>query len=134
MRFPQDARCRTPFGTGAFRQKVQKVEDEIIAGLDEIIKKIEAQSGGGGGSGEGQQNNSNESSNPAEDRSVKGATAHGNVDPKTFKKKDAWGGLDDKMRLRVKQLINRDLPSHYRRAVEEYFRNAAKRTAPTGNN
>ncbi len=118
---------------GRSGQKVQKVEEEIIAGLDEIIKKIEEQLGGGGGGGQG--GNSNESgNNPADDSRVKGAKAPGHVDPKTFKKGGPWGELDDKKRERVRQLIGRDFPAHYRRAVEEYFRNAAKRTAPTSKN
>jgi len=119
---------------GRSGQKVQKVEDEIIAGLDEIIKKIEQQQGGGGGGGEGEGGKSNSAESPANDSSVKGDIAPGEVDPKKFKKDGNWGGLDDKMRRRVKHLIGRDFPSHYRRAVEEYFRNTAKRTTPNGNN
>ncbi len=117
---------------GRSGQKVQKVEEEIIAGLDEIIKKIEQQSGGGGGGG-GEGGNSNNPANGAEDSGVKGATAPGTVDPKDIQKGGKWGGLDDKARSRIKQLIGRDFPNHYRRAVEEYFRNAAKRTVPTNN-
>ena len=116
---------------GRSGQKVQKVEDEIVADLDEIIKKIEEQLGGGSGMGQGE--NANDASNPADDSRVKGAAAPGNVDPKKFKQGKSWGGMNDKLRARVKQLIGRDFPAHYRRAVEEYFRNAAKRTAPASN-
>jgi len=117
---------------GRSGQKVQKVEDEIIAGLDEIIKKIEKQSGGGGGGG-GEGGDTNNPANGAEDSRVKGTTAPGTVDPKNIKKGGTWGGMNDKARSRIKQLIGRDFPEHYRRAVEEYFRNAAKRTVPTNN-
>ena len=113
---------------GRSGQKVQKVEDEIIAGLDDIIKKIEQQMGGGGGGGG--KNDKNGSAKPAEDSRVKGAKAEGNVDNKKLKSGGKWGVLDDKLRSRVKQYIGREFPTHYRRAVEEYFRNAAKRTAP----
>lgn len=111
---------------GRSGQKVQKVEDEIIAGLDEIIKKIEQQnspSGGGGGNNGG-------ALNPADVSQVKGSKAPGDVDDKKIKSGGKWGKVPDKVRARVRQLLRRDFPGHYRRVVEEYFRKAAKRTAP----
>ena len=118
-------------GLGRAGEKVQKVESEIIAALDEIIKKLEEQQGGGGGGGGGQgngaQNNSNQSGSPAQDSQVKGATAPGQVDKKHFKDSGNWGNLDDKERAKVKNLISRDFPAHYRQAVEEYFKKLANR-------
>jgi hypothetical protein len=110
-------------------EKIQKVEGEIVAALDEIIKKIEEQQGGGGGGGGGAQNPSNQSGNPANDSSVKGATAPGEVDKKRLKNAGNWGNLDDKTRAKVKNLISRDFPAHYRQAVEEYFKKLANREA-----
>jgi len=112
-------------------EKVQKVEGEVIALLDEIIKKLEAQQGGGGGgggSGDGQ-NPSNQSGSPANDSTIKGSTAPGEVDKKTLKGLENWGNLDEKQRARVKNLISRDFPAHYRQAVEEYFKKLANREA-----
>jgi tetratricopeptide (TPR) repeat protein len=110
-------------------EKVQKVEDEIVSALDDIIKKIEEQNGGGGGGGGGAQNQSNQSGSPANDSSVKGATAPGEVDKKRLKQGSNWGNLDDKSRAKVKNLISRDFPAHYRQAVEEYFKKLANREA-----
>ena len=118
---------------GRSGQKVQKIEDEIIAGLDEIIKKAEQQNGGGSGGSSGAGGNSNQPQNAADDSRVKGSTAPGNVDDKDIKDGGKWGGIDEKTRSRIQQLIGRDFPSHYRQAIEEYFRNAAKRTAPNNN-
>jgi len=121
----RDSERRLDLGRGG--QKVQKVQDEIIATLDEIIEKLEQQSGGGGGGGAG--NSGNQSSAPAEDSRIKGQTAPGDVDHKTLKKQGGWGALPPKDASRAKNLINRDFPAHYRRAVEEYFKKLADRPA-----
>ncbi len=113
---------------GRAGQKVQKQEDEIVANLDELIKKIEQQQGGGGGGGQDGGNN-NQSNSPAQDSHVKGATAPGNVDPKKFKNEGGWGALPDKARARAREQIARDFPAHYRQAVEEYTRKLATRAA-----
>ena len=107
--------------------KVQKKEDEIIATLDEMIKKMEDQqsSSSASSSGSGSQQNAN----PAQDSQVKGSTAPGNVDKKKFSGNGAWGGLPDKQRAKAKDLISREFPAHYRQAIEEYTRKAAGRTA-----
>lgn len=112
--------------------RVQKVQDEIIAELDELIKKLEEQGGGGGG-GDGSGNNpSNQSNSPANDSRVKGSTAPGEVDEKKFKNEGGWGNLPEKEQARAKNLIGREFPSHYRQAVEEYFKKLANRRANSG--
>ncbi len=121
----QDSERRLDLGRGG--QKVQKVQDEIIASLDEIIEKLEQQGGGGGGGGGG--NSGNQSSAPADDSRVKGQTAPGEVDHKKLKNQGGWGALPEKDAARAKSLINRDFPAHYRRAVEEYFKKLADRPA-----
>ena len=113
---------------GRSGQKTQKKEEEIVEGLDKIIKKLEQQAQGSssssGGSGGGSQPNS-----PASDSTVKGSTAPGEVDKKVFSKNGAWGLLPDKQRAKAKELITREFPAHYRQAIEEYTRKAAARTA-----
>ena len=111
--------------------RVQKVQDEIIAELDELIKKLEEQGGGGGGGGDGQ-SNSNQSSAPANDSQVKGNTAPGEVDKKNFKNEAGWGDLPEKDQAKAKNLIGREFPAHYRQAVEEYFKKLANRRANSG--
>ncbi len=124
----KDSGRRLDLGRGG--QKVQKVQDEIVTILDEIIEKLEQQSGGGGGGGSSQ-NRSNQSSSPAQDSVVKGATAAGNVDRKHARNKAGWGALPPKEEARAKNLLNRNFPAHYRKAVEEYFKKLAKRRAKT---
>jgi hypothetical protein len=106
--------------------KVRKVEDEIVASLDELIKKIEQQQGGGGGGGQG--GPGNQPNDAARDSSVKGSTAPGNVDKKKVKTEGGWGSLPDKSRARAKDQITRDFPANYRDAVEQYFKKLATRT------
>jgi hypothetical protein len=115
---------------GRAGQQIQDVQDRIVADLDELIKKIEAQQGGGGGGGSGQ-GNSNQSNSPAQDSSVKGATAPGTTDPKRFSKSGSWGNLPEKQQAQARNLINRNFPPHYGKAIEKYFEKLANRTVET---
>ncbi len=110
-------------------EKTQKVEKEIVDILDEMIKNMEDQaSGGGAGQGKGKLGGkANKSTSPAGDSRVKGSTAPGEVDKKKLKPGANWGNLDDKERAKVKNLISRDFPAHYRQAIEEYFKKLATR-------
>jgi hypothetical protein len=124
----QDSERRLDLGRGG--QRVQKVQDEIIESLDEIIKKKQAQLDRQQAQAQQQQNNSNESNRPAEDSMLKGATAPGNVDPNTKKRSGTWGRLPPKAATEAENRLNREFPSNYRRAVEEYFKKLATKPAP----
>ncbi len=121
-----DVERRLTLGRGG--EKTQKVEDEIVEALDEIIQKVEQQQGGGGGGG-GQGGNQNQSGGAANDSSVKGATAPGEVDKKDIGNKAGWGSLAPKKAAEAKNVINRNFPSHYREAIEQYFKKLANRPA-----
>lgn len=122
----RDSERRLDLGRGG--QKVQKVQDRIVADLDELIKKMEQQSGGGGGGGgSGAQGQGNQSDSPAEDSVIKGSTAPGEVDDKQFSKEGGWGSLPPKEQAKARNLINRNFPPHYRQAVENYFKKLANR-------
>ncbi len=121
-----DVQRRLNLGRGGTR--VQKVEDEIVATLDQIIKKLEQQFFGGGGGSSGN-NQSHRSGNPAQDSGVKGSTAPGNVDKKKIGNKAGWGVLPPRKEIRAKNLINRNFPAHYRKAIEQYFKKLANRRA-----
>ena len=109
---------------------MQGVQERIISELDEIIKKVEQQQGGGGGGGDGDGGgNSNESSNGADDSQVKGAEAPGDVDKKNFSKDGNWGNLPTKEQAKAKSDLNRNFPSHYGRAIDQYFRKQSERAA-----
>lgn len=114
-------------------ERVQKVQDEIIAELDEIIEKLEQEGGGGGGGGGGDgQNNSNQSSSAANDSKVKGSTAPGEVDKKDLGRSAGWGNLNEKQQTKAKNDIARKFPAQYRQAVEEYYKKLARRSPGAG--
>ena len=126
-RLMSDSERRLDLGRAG--EKVQGVQERIISELDEIIKKIEQQQGGGGGGGDGQGGNSNQSNDAAKDSSVKGSEAPGEVDKKKFGKDGQWGNLPDKDQAKAKSELNRNFPSHYQRAIDQYFRKQSERIA-----
>jgi hypothetical protein len=124
----QDSERRLDLGRGG--QRVQKVQDEIIESLDEIIKKRQAQLDQQQSQSQQQQdNNSNRSNRAADDSMLKGATAPGKVDPNKKKMPGTWGGLPPKQATEAENRLNREFPSNYRRAVEEYFKKLANTPA-----
>jgi hypothetical protein len=112
-------------------KKVQQKEDEIADKLDEVIKKIEEQmrKSQGGGSGVG---NANRSSNPANDSTVKGATAPGEVDPKSVRREGGWGDLPPREREQAKNEIEKAFPANYGRLINEYFLKRSRGERPAG--
>ena len=115
---------------GRAGEKVQGVQERIIANLDEIIKMIEQQQGGGGGSGGSGQGGGNENSGGAADDSrVKGEEAPGETDKKRFENKGSWGNLPEKDLAKAKNDLNKNFPSHYEQAIEKYTKKLAGRTA-----
>ncbi len=108
--------------------KVRKREDEIVARLDAIIEKLEAQAGGGGGGGGGgnSPSNSNQPSGPGTDSVLKGGPSAGDADEKPADGAGGWGELPPGIQAGARQRLDRDYPGHYRRVVEEYFRKSAE--------
>ncbi len=108
---------------------VQGVEQEILERLNELIEKMEQQaqaSAAGSGSGNGQ---GNAPDSGAEDSTIKGTTADGNVDPKDIGRQDGWGNLPDKDQAKAKQILGNLFPPHYERAIQEFSRKSAQRRA-----
>jgi hypothetical protein len=119
----QDSERRLDLGRSG--QRVQKVQDEIIESLDEIIKKKQQQLDQQQSQAQQHENNSNQSNRAAEDSMLKGAPAPGNVDKNTKKRPGTWGGLPPRQATEAQSRLNREFPSNYRRAVEEYFKKLA---------
>lgn len=119
----KDVKRRLSLGRGG--QDTQKKEEEIVTLLDSIIEKIEQSSGSGGGSGAG--GNTNQPGGGSQESVVKGTTAPGEVDKKDLKKQAGWGALPEAEVTKAKNLLKRDFPENYRRAIEAYFRKSAGR-------
>lgn len=114
-------------------KKTQKMQKEVLARLDEMIKELEnqAKSGGtwlnGGGCPSGGQKqdgpNSMMPSTPLDDSRLGGRSGPGMVDPKKFKElAEVWGKLPEKERAKALVGLTRGLDARYREAIEAYFK------------
>ncbi|MCA9246612.1 MAG: hypothetical protein KDA42_05835 [Planctomycetales bacterium] len=106
---------------GRAGKRVREIEDGVVESLDKLIEKIEKQKqqqqgGGGGGGGQSQ---------PAPDSTPMSGKGPGKVDKKDVGRKSGWGSLPPKQREEAMQEVGKGFPSHYRDAIEQYFRKIA---------
>ncbi len=119
-----DSERRLNLGRGG--QRVQKVQGEIIASLDAIIKKME--DGNGVGHDPSGPDVPKPPVNPAKEPSIKGPAGAGDVNPKKINKQQIpWGTLPEKEAAHAKNSIGKNFPPHYIKAIEEYFKRQAER-------
>lgn len=123
-----DVRRRLRLGHAG--QKVQRVEDQIISTLDELIKKMEQQQGGGGGGGVARPQGAPPQKNADDSYLGEGKEGEGEVDPKNAGHKDGWGNLPEKAQAAAKNMLDQKYPAHYRQAIEKYLKKIAEREAP----
>ncbi len=109
-------------------EKTQDVENTIIKRLDELIDKIEKQQQQQQQQQQQSQQNGGQAQS-AEDSRIKGSTAPGEVDQRDIGDRAGWGALPPKQQTKAKNLIDRELPPHYRNAIEQYLRKLARRPA-----
>jgi hypothetical protein len=114
--------------------KTQKLQKEVVARLDELIKEMENQcnckcNGGNcpnGGNGNNPNNTTNPSS-PQNDSFGGTGSGPGNVDPKKLKEMaEVWGKLPEKERAKAMAELTRDMPPRYREVIEKYFKEISK--------
>lgn len=115
---------------GRANTDVQQREQVIIDKLTKLIEDMEEQqrqqqqqqqqqqSSGGQGQASGQER-------PMDDSQIAGGSGQGDVDRKNIGQRDGWGNLPPAEREEALQQISRDLPTHYREAIEAYFRKLA---------
>ena len=115
---------------GRTDEEVKKREQEIIDKLSKLIDKLEKeqqqqqqqqQSSSNGGQNSGNRGQGS----PMDDSRIAGANGAGDVDRKRIEERDGWGNLPPAERQEALQQISRDLPTHYREAIEAYFRKLA---------
>ncbi len=113
---------------GRSNEDVKEREQKIIDKLTKLIDKIEEeqqkqqqqqQQQAAGGSGQGGQGS------PMQDSRIAGANGNGDADRKNQSNNGSWGNLPPAERQEALQQIGRDLPTHYREAIEAYFRKLA---------
>ena len=112
----------------------QKMQKQVVARLDEMIKELENQQKGGGSSnggncpGGGQPgnnaNNTTRPSAPQKDSNGGNGSGPGEVELKRLKEiADVWGKLPEKDRVKAMTDMTRDMPPKYREVIENYFKN-----------
>jgi hypothetical protein len=112
--------------------KTQKIQKEVIARLDELIKKLEnqakgsSQSNGGSCPDGGQVPGNGQPGAPMPDSRLANNSGPGKVDPKKLEAlAKRWGQLPEKERAAAMQDLTRELPPKYREVIETYFRKLA---------
>lgn len=101
--------------------RVRKEEDDVIAKLDKMIEELEKQRQ----QMQQQASSSLAPSAPAQESSLKLGSAPGEVDSKPQGSGEDWGNLPAKERAAAMAELAKELPSHYRELIEEYFRKLA---------
>jgi hypothetical protein len=127
--------------------ETQRRQKEIVARLDELIKKLEnqqkSQQGQGQGKGDGQQPGCPPGGQPGGQGSQPGQSAGaptapqqdsfggqnsgpGNVDPKKLREMvESWSKLPEKERAKAMTEMVRTMPPAYRQMIEDYYRKSA---------
>jgi hypothetical protein len=129
MRISKD-RLRTGKGGG----KTQKVQQDIIAKLDKLIKNKEDQNN----QAEQQAKQAaedkakaNQSPTPAIEEIIASTQGKGTVDEKKLKViAESWGTMPPKQRAKVIMDLTKDLPARYRVVIEDYFKALSQVPAP----
>jgi len=103
--------------------QVRQQEQDVIAKLDKLIKQIEEQQQQQQQAAAAQKL---QPGDPARDSMPLGGKGPGNIDPRQIGSKSGWGNLPPAERQEALQQIGKDLPSHYREVIEEYFRRLAR--------
>ncbi len=104
--------------------RVREEEDAIVEKLDKLIKQLEEQAAAAMAQAAAQGGAAPAA--PMNDSMPGGGSGPGNVDPRKLGDRTDWGNLPPKEREAALQRLGKDLPSHYRDVVEEYFRKLAR--------
>lgn len=113
--------------------QTQKMQKEVIARLDELIKRLENQAKGESqANGDACPNGGQQPAGgqrpgaPMPDSRLANNSGPGNVDPKKLEGlAKQWGKLPEKQRAEAMQELTRELPPKYREVIESYFRKLA---------
>jgi hypothetical protein len=108
----------------------QKIQQDVVNRLDELIKAKENQhkqgSANGGGCPDGSQPGSRrggEANNPMRDSNPAQNGGPGQVDRKRFKElAQRWGSMSEKERRRILQDLTRGMSDKNAQAIQEYFK------------
>tara|TARA_R110002049_G_scaffold72490_1_gene186979 strand:- start:74242 stop:75294 length:1053 start_codon:yes stop_codon:yes gene_type:complete len=106
-------------------QREQKIIDKLTKLIDKIEKQQQQQQQQQQQSSGGQGQSGQPDGPGMQDSRIAGANGNGDVDNQNIEKQPGWGNLPPAERKEALQQISRDLPTHYREAIEAYFRKLA---------
>ncbi|NBW97286.1 MAG: hypothetical protein EBR28_11285, partial [Planctomycetia bacterium] len=92
---------------------------KLIAKIEQQQQQCQSGGGGGGGAGRGGQGK------PMDDSRIAEGKGPGEVTRRDIGDGDGWGNLPPHRRDEALQQIGREFPSHYRDAIEQYFKRLA---------
>lgn len=116
---------RRRLGLGRAGKKVRQVEDDVIAALDKLIEEQEKKQQQQSSSSSSGSSGAAQPTKAMQDSRIARANGQGDVDHRSLGKSAGWGDLPAKQREEALQQIGKDFPSHYRDAIEQYFRKLA---------
>jgi hypothetical protein len=122
--------------------QTQRMQKDVLARLDELIKQLEQQQknqqgqgnpngggcpNGGGGQQPGNQPGSGTPTSPQQDSIGGQNSGPGKVDEKTLKQlADLWGKLPERERAAAMAEMSRSMPARYREIIESYFKKTSE--------
>lgn len=115
-------------------ETVQERQDRVVDLLDRLIeeaKKQEQQSSSSSGSsgGSGRSSGQRQPSNPMQDSTLPGGSAQQGTlrEARKANPGEAWGSMPPAERERILQALREGFPSRYRKLVEQYYEQLAKK-------
>lgn len=115
---------------GRAGKETRKVQDDIVARLDKLIKEKEEAAKGSGKSEGGEPKDGqakNKAAKPLDETKVGNEGGTGAVDTARMRKlAEQWGRLPPREQARALQELTRGLSNRHREGIENYFRNIAQ--------
>ena len=121
----RDVRRRLDLGFAG--PATRRVQQGVVESLDKLIEEIEdqQQQGQSGAAGPGEAGEGEASGRPMDDSRIAGGRGPGEVQKRDLGSAEGWGNLPAHDRESALQQIGREYPSHYREAIEQYFKRLA---------
>jgi hypothetical protein len=108
---------------------VLQTEEQVIEKLNNLIEEAEQKQQQAQSQSQPADGNQ-QSSNPMEETKIAGGTGDGSVTTKPIDDGGQWGDMPAAERAAAMAEMAKDMPPHYRAAIEQYFRRLAKEETP----
>lgn len=110
---------------------VLEVEEQVIDKLDKLIEEAEKQQQQQQQQAQSQPAEGNQKgARPMDDSKIAGGAGDGKVTSRSIQDGGQWGDMPAAERAAAMAEMVKDMPPHYRSAIEQYFRRLAKEDSP----